>query len=203
MCTHERKDEGGLTLVELILGIGLVGLLLVALGGVLTRAQTLDVRIRQQMTVQQWGYIVLDRLEQEIPMAGLHLDGAAGEEAFPALPAAAGGDWSRAVAIQYRPEPGQPARRVAWYVDGDRLWEAVAGEEPLPVTPESVRVEAFTVSYFSHENVRLDPARRAEAGWRAQIRRISISLTLAMEDVTGRPARYPVRLAVVIRNPCR
>ncbi len=203
MCIHERKGEGGLSLVELILGFGLVGLLLVALAGILTRAQTLDAQVRQQMTVQQWGYIVLDRLEKEIALAGLHLDGSAGEEAFPPLPAQAGDDWSRALAIQYRPQPGEPLRRVAWYLEDGRLWEAVSDEEPLPVTADSVRAEDLSVSYFTHENVRLEPARLNDARWRAQIRRISVSLSLAMEDATGTTARYPVRLAVVIQNPCR
>lgn len=203
MCIRKRRGDAGLTLVELLLGIGLAGLLAAALGGVLARAQTLDMQVRQQMTVQQWGYIVQDRLERELPLAGLHLDSAAGEEAFPPLPAAAGEDWSRAVAIQYRPEPGGPVRRVAWYWAEGRLWEAVDGGEPLPVTAGGVRVEDLSISYFTHENVRLDPANLQEARWRAQVRRIGLRLTLTMENAAGAPARYPVRLAVVMPNACR
>lgn len=204
MCGSRRRGERGLTLVELLLGLGLAGVLLATAGGFLVRAQTVEVRTRGQMAVQQQGYAALDRLERRLALAGLHLDPGRGEEAFPALPDAAGGDWSCALAMQYRPAPGEPLRRVAWYVDGGTLWEAADGEAPVPVTAEAVRVEEFSVSYYADHNVSLDPATLGDARRRAQIRRVAIDLALAR---TGEPGvqvpGYAVQAAVVVQNPCR
>jgi type II secretory pathway pseudopilin PulG len=202
MCAGERRGERGFTLVELLLGLGLAALVLTMLGAMLALAQRIQARAQEQMQVQRWGYAALERLSRQIALAGLNLELEAGEEPFPALPAAAGGDWSSALAIQYRPDGGS-LQRVTYYLDGGRLVEAAAGAEPVALTDEAVRVRDLSFAYFAAENVALGPVRLADPEWRALVRRVVIRLSL--DGGEGAPAEvtYGLQTAVTVQNPCR
>lgn len=196
MCASKgRAGQEGFTLVEILIGMGLVGMLVLLLGGLLATAQRLQAEAYSQMEVQREAYAALERLSLQISLAGLNLP--RGEEAFPPLPPEAGGDWQSALAIQYAPEGGVPVR-YAYYVDEGRLMELADGGPAVPVTLDG-HVKELTFIYHGDSDVLLPPARMVDPLWRGSIRRVGVRLVLSRE--TGPvEAEFELETAVTAQN---
>lgn len=191
-----RAGQEGFTLVEILIGMGLVGMLVMLLGGLLATSQRLQAEAYSQMQVQREAYAALERLSLQISLAGLNLPPEA--EAFPPLPPAAGSDWGSALALQYAPEEGGVPTRYAYYVKDGRLMELEDGGPAVPVTLDG-NVKELTFTYHGDNDVILPPARMVDPMWRGSIRRVRVLLVLERE--TGPvEAEYEVETAVTAQN---
>jgi type II secretory pathway pseudopilin PulG len=193
---RRRAGQEGFTLIEILIGMGMVGMFVLLLGGFLATSQRLQAEAHTQMQVQRAGYAALERLQEQIALAGLHLP--PGAEAFPALPPAAGSDWTHALALQYGSEGGTPTR-YAYYVEGGRLME-LAGEGPaVPVTIDGSDVKGLYFTYYGDTDILLPSNRMGHPLWRASIRRVGVRLVLGRE--TGPvEAEYELETAVTPQN---
>lgn len=198
MCaSRSRAGQEGFTLVEIMIGLGLVGMLVMLLGGLLATSQRLQAEAYSQMQVQQAGYAALDRLSEQISLAGLYLP--RGAEAFPPLPPEAGGDWTHALALQYASSEGGTPTRYAYYVEGGRLMELEGAGPAVPVTIEGRDVKELSFTYYGDNDILLPSNRMSEPLWRASIRRVRLRLVLGRE--TGPvEAEYELETAVTAEN---
>lgn len=200
----------GLSLVELVIGLGLAGLLLMSLTLSLQGVARVTRQTQDRMAMQQDGQIALHRLATRVGRAGLDLDTAAGEVAFPDLPAGAGTDWSRAVAIQYRRAAGEPPTVYAYYLQDGRLIEERAPDHRVVVAPLPPQTDAFgpaeagsrfqalLFQYFTHDHYPLPVGRLTDPAVRGSIRQVQISLELD-RDGDG-TADYHLQTAVPVPN---
>lgn len=202
MCASDRTQEQGFTLIELLLGLGLAALLLAMLGAMLTSAQRIQARTQAQMGVQRTGYVALDRLTRQIALAGLNLDLAAGEEAFPALPPEAGTDWSSALAVQYRTADGA-LQRFAYYLHDGQVMEIGGGTDPIPVTDDGCRVNLLAYTYYTEYGLTVDPARLSDPYWRAQVHRVEVEFAVDRGNDAPANAAFGLGTAVTVQNPHR
>lgn len=202
MCANKSSRDQGFTLVELLLGLSLAALLLGVLATALTSAQRIQGRAQGQMQVQRSGYVALERLSRQIALAGLNLDPHMGEEAFPPLPPEAGGNWAAALAMQYRPEGGS-VQSFAYYVKDGGLVERRSDGQTLKVTAEGVRVAALSCTYFTYNNIHLDPASLATVQGRSMIQRVQVKLVLDRGSDAAVDASYELEMAVAVPNPHR
>lgn len=175
--SSERRSQAGYTMVELVVGLGLAGLILMLLASLLQSVLGVQSRVEKQMDTQRSGFVAIDEMSLKIRQAGLNLDPAIGEEAFPPLPEGAGGNWANAVAIQYRPGGGE-IRQIAYYVANGQLWEDRGDGNPLPLAVENVKVLRLDVSYYSEHYVELLPTNLSQPKQRALVRRVGITLLL-------------------------
>jgi len=184
----------------------LAGILMMALGSVLTTAQRVQARIQDQAELQRNGTAALERITNQISLAGLNLDRSKGEEAFPPLPPQAGNDWGSAISLQY--QDGSSLRRFAYYVQDGRLvqWERTGSGVPrvLPLTEEDVEVTSISFTYYTDGNINLsDEDLTYFSEWlpnfRSLIRRVDVEMTLKHTGVTN-VGEYTLQASVTTPN---
>jgi|GEM_PF-5314391 len=199
------RGQEGFTLVELLVGMFLAGILLMALGSVLATGQRVQARIQDQAELQRSGNAALERIVSQISLAGLNLDRAEGE-AFPDLPPEAGHDWGSAISFQYK--EGDSLRRLAYYVRDGRLvqWECIDGGVPrvVPLTVEDVQVTSLSFTYYTDGNINLgDEDLTYFSQWlpnfRSLIRRVDVEMTLKHTGVTN-VGEYTLQASVTAPN---
>lgn len=184
-------------MVDLLLGFFVAGILLTMLGSVFMGALRVQGRVQDQVQIQRDGNLALDHLSRRISLAGLNLDPAAGEEAYPSLPSGAGGDWGKALAIQYR--EGSSPVRFSYYLDGGRLVERTADGRSLFLTAAETRVRSLSFRYFTDQNVPLAPSSLTNGSRRALIRRVHVAMELESGSVSEAHP-YLLETAVTIAN---
>ncbi len=168
-----REPSAGVTVLELVVAVAVAGLLGLAAGRSLAVLAGTERRAEQQWRAQESVYLALGRLAGEIARAGLGL--VPGEEAFPAAAA-------DSVAVQYR--AGNPPQLVVrrFYLEqpapGGVVREDRGGGAVLPLTDSAFPVTGLHFRYFAAGGTPLDPAQLADAGARALIRRVEITLAV-------------------------
>jgi hypothetical protein len=168
----------------------------------LTSAQRIQARAQGQMQVQRSGYVALERLSRQLALVGLNLNPTAGEEAFPQLPSEAGTDWAAALAMQYRPEGGS-VESYAYYLKNGGLVERRSDGREVPVTELGTRVTDLSFTYFTYDNIPLDPAALATIEGRAMVQRVQVRLVLDRGSSAAVSASYELEMAVAVQNPHR
>lgn len=194
------RGQEGFTLVELLVGMFLAGILLMVLGSVLATGQRVEARVQDQAELQRSATLALGRITHQISLAGLNLG--AGEEAFPPLPSGAGGDWGSAISLQYR--ENESLHQYAYYLKDGRLVQQDYTGKVVPLTEDDVQVTSLSFTYYTDGNINLgDDDLTYYAAWlpnfRSLIRRVDVEMTLKHTGVTNLK-EYTLRETVTVPN---
>lgn len=208
-----RRDERGFTIVEMLIGIGIMAVVYLAVTQVLVRVHLSHATMASTMALRQEARVLFLRMGEELRGAGHGLVGdleaishAAADEITVALDLDRGsasrpctdeaGD-NGVEQISYKVATGRIDRRV-------QCWTGGAWVPEMPYVPVASDVVTASFQYFDVSGSELSPgAGGLSAGDRAQIRWIRINLSLRDDDAAIAGETTPSYLSsadVLVRN---